>query len=139
MSVQGSNQASSYMPASGGGIAITATATNAPAGCGVVGHWTFFPSPYRMVVTPNPASTELTVSTADQAGTQSTSPSAGATATDPLPFDADLYNNFGKKVKTKRSEQGKAVLDVRDLPDGLYIVRVGQGKSAISQNVQITH
>lgn len=130
----GSNQASFYMPASGGGITITATATNAPSGCGVVGHWTFFPAPYRMFVTPNPASTDLTVSVIDPAGPPAPPPTA-----DPAPFDADLYNNFGKKVKTKRSERGKAILDVRDLPEGLYVVRVGQGKNALSENIQITH
>ncbi len=130
----GGGQASFYMPAGGGGVTITATATNAPAGCGVVGHWAFFPAPYRMFVTPNPASTDLTVSVIDPAGPPAPPPTA-----DPAPFDADLYNNFGKKVKTKRSERGKAVLDVRDLPEGLYVVRVGQGKNALSENVQITH
>ena len=125
-----SRDASFYMPAGGGGVTITATATNATSGCGVVGHWTFFPAPYRLAVTPNPASTELTVAAVDP--TSSAPP-------EPAPFDADLYNTFGKKVKTKHSERGKAVIDVRDLPDGLYVVRVGQGKNALSENVQITH
>lgn len=130
----GGGQASFYMPAGGSGVTITATATNAPSGCGVVGHWTFFPAPYRMFVTPNPASTDLTVSVIDPAGPPATPPTA-----DPAPFNADLYNIFGKKVKTKRSERGQAILDVRDLPEGLYVVRVGQGKNALSENIQITH
>ncbi|WP_460583841.1 T9SS type A sorting domain-containing protein [Hymenobacter arcticus] len=138
----GGGQASFYMPAGGGGVTITATAINATSGCGVVGHWTFFPAPYHMVVTPNPASTELTVWTTDPAS--SAAPAARTAAAmsstaDPVPFDADLYNAFGKKVKTKRSERGKAVLDVRDLPAGLYVMRVGQGKNALSENIQITH
>lgn len=138
----GSGQASFYMPTGGSGVTITATATNATSGCGVVGHWAFIPAPFRMMVTPNPASTELTVWTTDPA-----SPAAAVAresvaapqAADPVPFDADRYNMYGKKGKTKRSERGRAGLDVRDLPEGLYVVRVGQGKNALSENVQITH
>lgn len=144
VTILGSRQASFYMPANGSSVNFTATATNATADCGVVGHWLFIPSPYHMVVAPNPASTELTVARTedDPSSPAAASPTARsqATASDNGPdFDADLYDNYGRKVKSKRSDRGRAVLDVRDLPNGLYVVRVGQGKEAMSQHVQITH
>ena len=142
--ILGGGQASFYMPTNGSGVNITATATNTTAGCGVVGHWTFVPSPYRMMVTPNPASTELTVARTeeDPAGPAAASLTASPQGTTPdtsPAFDADLYDYYGRKVKTKRSERGGAVLNVRDLPNGLCVVRVGQGKEAMSQNIQISH
>ncbi len=136
----GNNSASFYMPTSTG-VAITATATNATSGCGVVGHWNFIPAPFRMMVTPNPASTELTVTpaTANQPGAAPTSLQANAQlAKAEELFTADLYDMYGKKVKTKKSEQGKAVFDVRDLPTGLYNLRVGEGQNAFSDHIQIT-
>ncbi|QKG59068.1 T9SS type A sorting domain-containing protein (plasmid) [Hymenobacter sp. BRD128] len=73
--------------------------------------------------TPNPSSSQLTV-----------------TATDPAAeFDADLYDTYGRKLKTKHGAHGKAVLEVAELPDGLYNLRVGQGKGAYSQHIQIKH
>lgn len=124
----GNNSASFYMPTNGAGVPITATATNATAGCGLIGHWAFIPTPYRLMATPNPASTELTVAVDQPA------PSPDGPA-----FDADLYNNNGKKVKTKKSDHGKAVLDVRDLPAGLYHLRASEGQNALSESIQITH
>ncbi len=124
------NSASFYMP-SDAGVTITATATNTGSGCDVTGSFAFTPRPYSyyFAYAPNPASTELTVTAVDAAGQPAPAE----------PFDADLYDSFGKKVKTKKSDQGKAVLDVRDLPNGLYNLRAGKGKEAISEHVQITH
>lgn len=124
------NSASFYMP-SNAGVTITATATNTGSGCGVTGSFAFTPRPYSygFAYAPNPASTELTVTTVDAAGQPAPAE----------PFDADLYDTFGKKVKTKKSDQGKAVLDVRDLPSGLYNLRAGKGKNALSEHVQVTH
>ena len=144
VSTQSGSQASFYMPANGNGVTITATATNATATCGLVGRWTFVPASYRLAVTPNPASTELTVTRndADQSASAPAGLSArGQTTTPPITqeFDADLYNFYGKKVKTKHSDHGKAVLDVRDLPNGLYIVRVGQGREVLSEHIQVAH
>lgn len=70
-----------------------------------------------------------------------TDPAGAESAASPadVPFDADLYDGHGKKVKTQHGDHGKAVLDVRDLPAGLYNLRVGQGKKALSEHIQITH
>lgn len=114
----------------GQGVTITATATNAP--CGLVGRFAFiYPSSGgRLSAAPNPASTELLVTRAP-ADAQQTKPDEA--------FTADLYDTYGKKVKTKKSEQNNAVLDVRDLPSGLYNLRAGAGKDALSDHIQITH
>ncbi|MBX0293149.1 T9SS type A sorting domain-containing protein [Hymenobacter sp. HSC-4F20] len=117
----------------GQGITLTATSINAP--CPIVGRWAFYaPSlgtAYR--VASNPVSSEVQVDALD---TNSTSvvPSASAES-----FEARLYDSFGHQVKTQRSAQGKAVLDVRSLPNGLYILRAGKGKDAISERIQVTH
>ncbi|WP_375416206.1 T9SS type A sorting domain-containing protein [uncultured Hymenobacter sp.] len=92
-------------------------------------------SSYRLVATPNPASSELTVTAVDEDQPEaSLVPSTTAS-----PFEAELYDNHGKKVKAGKSEKGKAVLDVRDLPAGLYNLRAGKGKEAISEHIQVTH
>ena len=127
------NTASFYMP-SNAGVQITARATNSP--CGVNGYFTFTPRPYSytLIAAPNPASTDLTV-TAVAEGT----PANALVAIDAPSFEAELYDNHGQKVKAKKSDKGKAVLDVRDLPAGLYNLRAGKGKEAISEHIQVTH
>ena len=119
----------------GQGTTITATSTNAP--CKIVGHYAFVArsmSGYSFA--PNPTSDELTV-TANDSASPTTDTSAGtATA---VPFDAELYDGYGRKVKTQHGEHGKAVLNVRDLPDGLYNLRVGKGKDAVSEHIQVAH
>lgn len=90
-------------------------------------------SGYRLAFSPNPANEALTVTAIDP---------AAAAATDPVPtvlFDVDLYDGYGRKVKTQHSDHGKAVLNVRDLPSGLYNLRSGSGKDAISEHIQVTH
>jgi len=111
----------------GQGVTITATSTNVP--CTLVGRYAFVArsSTYRYSFAPNPASDELTVEPTESAGTTAES------------FDAELYDGYGRKVKTQKSGQGKAVLNVRDLPSGLYNLRVGTGKDAYSEHIQIAH
>ena len=111
------------MPANGG-TTITARATNSTCS-NVVGNYAFAPGGYYYSVAPNPASSQLVVTTSNPAG-------------DP-PFDADLYDGHGHQVKTQHSALGKAVLDIQELPDGLYVLRAGQGKKAISEHIQIIH
>ena len=91
---------------------------------------------YSYSFAPNPANSELTITATDEG--ESTNGAMTASSTVP-PFEADLYNNYGKKVKTKKSEKGKVVLDVHDLPDGIYNLRAGEGKKALSEHIQITH
>jgi len=90
-------------------------------------------SSYGYRLAPNPASSELIVTATDPASAE------GTPAPADVPFDADLYDSQGKKMKTKHGDHGKVVLDVRDLPEGLYNLRAGHGKEAISEHVQILH
>lgn len=121
----------SDMP-TGGGVTITATATN--SACSIVGRFAFAPGGSSFVFAPNPASTELTVTAAaDAPPMQAGGPAAS------LPFEAALYDSQGHQVKTQRSGHGQAVLDVRDLPNGLYYLRVGTGKNALMEHVQVAH
>ncbi|MDJ0365655.1 hypothetical protein QMK33_10870 [Hymenobacter sp. H14-R3] len=117
-------------------VKIMATAAGTSSDCGLVGDFIFVPTGPKFAAAPNPATSELTVSDGADEPTSSTAKTdAGATKS----FQADLYDTYGKKVKTKQSEGGKAVFDVRDVPDGLYNLRVGQGKDAYSEHIQITH
>lgn len=99
------------------------------AACSSSNYWLFVPTGYSYAAAPNPASNELAVSnqTADSA-----TPSTES-------FEAELYDMYGKKVKTKKSDHGKAVFDVRDVPDGLYNLRVGNGKNPYINHIQIVH
>jgi subtilisin family serine protease len=89
-------------------------------------------------VAPNPASSELTVTdaSAEQSVTSTNTDSMKAKVES---FNADLYDIQGHKVRTQRSGHGKATLSVQDLPAGPYILRVGQGKGAHTEQVQISH
>jgi hypothetical protein len=116
-----------YLPPNTG---VTIRATAPTPDCGLSGQFTFSAGS-NFTATPNPASTELTVVAAD--------PTTGGPAENTADYDADLYDTYGKKVKTKRSDRGKAVLDVRELPDGLYNLRIGQGKDAYSEHIQVKH
>lgn len=114
-------------------INVSATGSS----CALVGRFVFSTNGgYYYRFAPNPASSDLVVSatTLDQPG------SSSATAAPPAePFDAALYDGHGQLVKTKRGDQGKAVLDVRDLPNGLYYLRAGQGKNAVNEHIQLAH
>lgn len=109
--------------------------TSSQPDCGLAGRFVFSTSGgYGYRLAPNPASDELTVTANDPAN-----PSADSPTSPSAPFDADLYDTYGRKVKTKKSDHGKAVLDVRSLPEGLYNLRVGTGKNAYSEHIQVTH
>lgn len=117
---------------------VTIYAQSSGPECGLSGQFVFSTSGgYGYRFAPNPVSSELTVTAIDPA----TDPASAESSASPadVPFDADLYDTYGKKVKTKHADHGKAVLDVRDLPEGLYNLRAGQGKQALSEHVQITH
>ncbi|MBG8552098.1 T9SS type A sorting domain-containing protein [Hymenobacter guriensis] len=112
----------------GQGTQVTATALNSP--CPIVGRYAFYapssPYGYRYSVSPNPVSSELTVT-------------AGEEDASAAPFSAELYDSLGHKVKAQASNRGKALLDVRKLPAGLYTLRSGSGKNVQSERIQITH
>jgi len=113
---------------------VTIYATSSQPECGLAGQYVFSTSRgYGYRFAPNPASSELIVTATDPASAE------GEPAPADVPFDADLYDIHGKKMKTKHGDHGKVVLDVRDLPEGLYNLRAGHGKEAISEHVQISH
>jgi len=119
----------------GSGQRAQFTVTVDVPGCGAVTRtFTLAVYGYRLAFAPNPASTDLTVTAVDADQPTADKPSATAP-----PFDADLYDGQGKKIKTEKSAKGQAKFDVRDLPNGLYHLRAGKGKEAISEQVQIAH
>lgn len=124
----------------GTGTGVTITASAAGASCSLVGNYVFSTNGgYYYQFAPNPASSDLVVSatTPDQLGDASAT--LASTSTPAEPFDAALYDGHGRLVKTQRGDQGKAVLNVRDLPNGLYYLRVGQSRNAVSEHIQIAH
>ncbi len=137
--IQKMNNSAYFNLAAGTGVQITATANG--GSCGVVGRFTFSAASggYSYAVTPNPASTDLTVAAVEEGQSQAAAASTNSASATSAPFDADLYDGHGRKVKTNHSSYGKAVLDVRDLPEGLYVLRSGSGKNVYSENIQITH
>lgn len=123
------NECDIYMPSyATDGLTVRITKTNP---CGTVTQDFYFEPNYYYRYSPNPANDYVVVEAVSGSSPQSTPNAAG--------FDATLYDNYGRQVKTKRSTGGQATIDIRALPNGLYNLRVGQGKKAISKHIQITH
>jgi len=126
-----------YLPA-GQGVQINVSAPGSP--CALATGFVFAPrSVYYYRAAPNPVSDELLVTAADPdqpAGTPArlTNPAADSAA-----FETTLYDNYGRPVKTQRSERGQAMLDVRDLPNGLYHLRTGHGKDIVTEHIRVAH
>lgn len=131
-----------YLDANSGGVQINATSTG--SACGLAGHYVFtFPT--HLVAAPNPANATLTVALVRPASPGATTPVSAAlvvaapNSADPTAFDVDLYDTYGRKVKSQHGTHSQLVLDVHDLPNGLYNLRSGTGKDALSEHIQITH
>jgi hypothetical protein len=122
-----SGTATHFILKPGQGTTITATAINSP--CPVVGRFAFIASSggYTYSVAPNPVSDELSVAAAEP------------DAITAQPFVAELYDRFGQSVKSQASKQSRTVFDVRNLPAGLYHLRIGKGNTAVSQSIWVTH
>lgn len=118
-------------------VSVQVLATPASAPCSAQSSYVFrAPFNYRMA--PNPVSSNLIVT--ETSAESSTGNISLPNVTSALKaFDANLYDMQGRRVRTQRSSQGKASLDVHDLPAGPYILRVGQGQDAYSEHVQISH
>jgi bacillolysin len=129
----GPNTATFYFP--GSSVQIIATATNSP--CPLTSSFIFL-APFSYAVMPNPTSSELIVSTVEPNQVTADRKQLPEDATRPE-FTADLFDGFGNKVQTGRSVKGQATLDVRALPNGLYNLRVGTGKNAHTEHIQVTH
>lgn len=137
LSSQSGRSTSFYLPASSG---VTIRATSSGGGCGYAGQFVFSSNRgYGYAATPNPSSSELTVVASDEDASSPQTTGELKSKSKKADFVADLYDANGMKVKTKRSDQGKAVLDIRELPNGLYNLRVGQGKDAYTEHIQIVH
>ena len=124
-----------YVPA--GGVQINVSSSGSP--CALAGSFAFAArSVYYYRVAPNPVSDELLVTAADP-DQPVTAVASRTTAADSAAFETTLYDNYGRPVRTRRSERGRAVLDVRDLPNGLYHLRTGHGPDVVTEHIQITH
>ncbi|MDU0371989.1 T9SS type A sorting domain-containing protein [Hymenobacter endophyticus] len=93
--------------------------------------------PYTYELTPNPSESYLLASTlvAGEPLPTGNEPEAES----PHAFRAELYNDRGRKVRTQQTRVGQARLDVRDLPAGLYVIRLTRGRQVISRNIRIQH
>ncbi len=117
------------------------TVTNTTSACGALSRtFRIYVSSggYYITYAPNPATSELVVSTADANSSGQRTPINQSAQLTPV-FEARLYDSFGNQVKFKASRFGKAALDVRDLPNGLYTLRAGAGETAITKRIQIAH
>jgi len=114
--------------------------TNTGGPCGSKTTWFsfYYPTSYSYAYSPNPSSNELTVQAQPQAVGHTEQRNA-ATPVAPQLFVVELYNNQGVKVASQKSQDGKAIVNVRDLPNGLYNLRIGQGKGAQTEHIQIVH
>lgn len=89
------------------------------------------------VVAPNPASEIVTIfpmseSSALNAGNM-------AAASDAPAYEVTLYDNFGHPVHSGKNLKGKTTVDTRNLPNGIYNLRIGHGKDAINERIQVSH
>jgi len=106
--------------------------------CGPVNTWfSFYKYNYSYAVYPNPTSDELTVEV--QPATATKKETTTPKLSQDQPFAVDLYNSQGLKVMGQASTAGKAILNVRSLPGGLYNMRIAQGKEVKVEHIQITH
>ena len=125
-----------YLPP-GQGVQINVSAPG--SACALAGGFVFAPrSVYQYRFAPNPVSEELLVTATDPTDAAAAPASLSPVATNAV-FETTLYDGYGRLVKTRRSEQGRASLDVRDLPSGLYHLRTGQGKDIVVEHIRVEH
>lgn len=95
--------------------------------------------PYRQAytITPNPASSQLTITREPSPETASSTGKKLALKQEPI--EVRLYNSFGKAVREGKVIADQLILDIHDLPDGIYYLRSGAGESATSKTIEIRH
>ncbi|MBT9394433.1 T9SS type A sorting domain-containing protein [Hymenobacter sp. NST-14] len=96
-----------------------------------------FCDPYTYEVSPNPSTSYLVASTLVSGEPQPTGTEPETES--PHAFSADLYNDRGRKVKSASTRLGKASIDVQDLPNGLYVLKLTRGRQVITRNIRIQH
>lgn len=84
----------------------------------------------QYIAAPNPATDQLTVSDTR---------AASGTRTTAVPFQAVLFDTFGRQMKASSSTGSRAVLDVHDLAAGLYNLRIETGGQPVMQHIQVVH
>lgn len=96
--------------------------------------------PYTYELGPVPSNQYLQVSTLS-----STNPAEAAEAMrrpddeNPHAYQADLYNDRGKKVKSGDTRNGRLRFDTQDLPSGIYHIKFRRGSQSESRNIVIQH
>jgi len=139
---QGSaNQEGIFTLASGGRAQFTVTGT-IPT-CGTISRTfsLYVTSTSSYAIAPNPSASDFTVSGSNIAVPLSSENKSNLeqSAVEEPYFEAQLYNNYGVLVNTQKSQNGKVRFTTSNLPNGLYTLRIGAGKDAISEHIQVAH
>lgn len=115
-------------------VSVNVTKTNS---CGSqTNRYDFMQDPtYQFRSSPNPANEAVTVEAVQPAAAGSSTRTVATGAA----FEVTLYDNYGRLVSTQRSANGRARLDVRGLPAGLYNLRAGRGNNVHSEHLHIIH
>ncbi|SFQ80210.1 S8 family serine peptidase [Hymenobacter arizonensis] len=124
-------------------VYLDVTATNPDACSSTTTTFYFFVIRNYYMVSSNPTSSDVILQNTDPNTSPqivtSSSPATNADVPNDELFEACLYNSYGKLVKTGKSQKGRVKFDVRDLPEGFYILRAGSGKQTYTEHVQIAH
>jgi hypothetical protein len=84
----------------------------------------------KVVIKPNPASTQLTISQVDTVENMNENNSINT-----LLFQVKIYNKFNKVVKSGKSTDGKVFFDIKELPKDIYFIHIDTGKEIIRKQV----
>jgi hypothetical protein len=90
------------------------------------------PSPFDVNLSPNPASSPFVTLSLSRSSTQSLAPST------PRSLSVSVFNASGRLVQPPIAiRQSPFRLDLRSMPAGVYLVRVGTGDLAVTQKLVI--
>jgi len=91
-------------------------------------------------VSPVPADQPLTISTVDDTNQANVAKASTLPeAENPHAYQAELYNDKGKKLKTASTKKGTLQIPTADLPSGLYHVIMRRGNQQEKRNIIIQH
>lgn len=88
----------------------------------------------RIQAFPNPVQKELII---EDVFLQDSNVTTISDETIPQDFSITLFNSQNSKVKSGLSAKGKLILDVQDLPNGLYYLHVQKGEELTVEQIQI--
>jgi len=126
--------------ASGQSVTFRVTATG-PCGTSVSRNLTFYVmGGWSYSVSPNPSSSTITVeATSNEEQTRGSANSARYFDNPERKVSVRLYNKHQQVVAIGELENGKLILDVADLPTGIYHLQIADGKNTSFQRVVINH